>query len=199
MQELRQWDVSLFRAINVDLHRSWLDPYFMVLSYSGLGISIAIFCVLLLCWKPTQGLALPLGLSTALGGFVFADGLKAVIARDRPSNLAWSIVQEDYHFHSFPSGHSAASFGFAAMLFFLLYRSDYRWIGWCALVWSSSVALSRIYRGVHWPTDTAAGALCGFLAASLIYSIYARGGWLPNLDAAATDEEESRSSVSGSI
>lgn len=196
MQAIRDWDLSLFRSINIGLHRDWLDPYFTFLSYSGLGASQAIACLLLLSWKPTRWLAWPLGMSSAVAGFIFADGIKRLIPRERPSNLTWAIVQEPVKFQSFPSGHSASSFGFAAMLMFLVYRTEYRWVGWLGLCWASLVALSRIYRGVHWPSDVIGGALCGFLGAAIVYVIFDKQGWLPQWET-PQDENQPEDSSEG--
>ena len=187
MQRLRDWDLAVFRVFNISLHRDWLDPLFTVLAYSGLGISVAVICIAMLLWKPTRNLAWPVGLASALSGFVLADGLKKLIARDRPSNFAWANVQEPIYYSSFPSGHTATTFGFAAMLLFLLYRSDFRWAGWLVIVWAALVGVSRMYRGVHYPSDVLGGALCGFTAAAILYLIFERKGLLPEFQ---SDEAE---------
>lgn len=187
---LRALDVDLFRLVNVDLHRDWLDPYFTVLSYSGLGASIAILCLMVLAYRPTRSFALPLGVSTAVSGFLLADVIKKLVDRERPSHLGWAIVQEPFLYRSFPSGHTAAAFGFAVMLYFMLCRSESRWLGWIGLGWAGLVAVSRVYRGVHWPSDVVAGALCGFVAAGLTYTLWERRGWLPPVAASGEGVED---------
>ena len=61
---------------------------------------------------------------------------------------------------SFPSSHAGNCFALATVVW-LFYR---RW-GWLAFVPASLVALSRMYVGVHWPTDVLAGSLIGVLCA----------------------------------
>jgi undecaprenyl-diphosphatase len=169
---LESWDMAGFRLIHLGLHRDWLDPFFALLSFSGLGWPPAAMVAVLLIFRATRRYALPVGLATALGGVLFSDGLKALIPRDRPSLLPFAIPQDDIHYHSFPSGHTATSFGLAIMVLFLTWRlSGYRWIGLVAISWSSLVAFSRIYRGVHWPTDVVAGICCGVLGACFAYAI----------------------------
>lgn len=59
--------------------------------------------------------------------------------------------------HSFPSGHAASSFAAATVLSFAI-RGRGLALAWMLAV---GIALSRIYIGVHYPLDVAAGALVG--------------------------------------
>ena len=67
-------------------------------------------------------------------------------------------------YHSFPSGHTGAAFGFFGVLFFA-YR---RWGGWALLV-AAAIAWSRIYLNVHHLSDIMAGALIGLLIAAIVW------------------------------
>ena len=67
---------------------------------------------------------------------------------------------------SFPSGHTAAAVCFyGSVAAIILWHSRHRWIGVVAAVVSAAVPLiiagSRVYRGMHYPTDVLAGALLG--------------------------------------
>ncbi len=65
--------------------------------------------------------------------------------------------------HSFPSGHAATSFAGATTL--ALYAPRYRrWFFGLAVL----IAFSRLYEGVHYPTDVLAGALLGAATALLL-------------------------------
>jgi undecaprenyl-diphosphatase len=93
--------------------------------------------------------------------------LKRLFTRERPfikhndiTNLA--IPPDRF---SFPSGHTAAAF---AVAFVFLYFYPVMFIP--MLVIASLIAFSRIYLGMHYPSDVFAGGVLGFLAARL--SVY---------------------------
>ena len=71
--------------------------------------------------------------------------------------------------HSFPSGHAATSFACATVLSFYVPRYRVACFGLAALV-----ALSRVYNGMHYPTDVLAGALLGVLIALLLLAAVRR-------------------------
>ncbi len=70
---------------------------------------------------------------------------------------------------SFPSSHAANMFAQAA-LFSLLYRRRRACI--TAFVFASVIAFSRIYVGVHYPLDVAAGAVLGMIVGTAVYSAH---------------------------
>jgi undecaprenyl-diphosphatase len=79
---------------------------------------------------------------------------------------------------SFPSGHTAAAAAYAAIAVVVFWHTRKRWIrilsiAVTALV-AGVVAMSRMYRGMHFLTDTVAGALLGCLAVVLTTVVLAR-------------------------
>jgi undecaprenyl-diphosphatase len=81
------------------------------------------------------------------------DALKALTDRARPA--VHTLVAEPSS-SSFPSGHAATSFACAVVLAGLLPRFRV-----AVLVLATLVAVSRLYVGVHFPTDVLAGAAWG--------------------------------------
>ncbi len=157
LEALREADWALLRAIHLGWRSPWLDPLFLVLSYTGLG-QIQLAAIALACWRWRS--VRPLW-PYLVGAFVVSgianSLLKDAFERERPSLVVWTLPQEPFRFASFPSGHTVTSFALAVFAALLL--RDRR--GMLLLVWAAGVAISRVYRGVHWPSDVLAAAALG--------------------------------------
>lgn len=102
--------------------------------------------------------------------------LKAIFHRQRPE--VHRII--DANGYSFPSGHSMAAFSFFVIITFLLWRHIPSRMGRSSLIIGSSlmilgIGISRIYLGVHFPSDVLGGYLASgsWLAASIwAYQIF---------------------------
>ncbi|MHB8635281.1 MAG: phosphatase PAP2 family protein [Fimbriimonadaceae bacterium] len=178
---LYRLDVDTFRAIHIGLHHPWLDPFFWALTWLGDGTAQTLMVFAILLSPKFRGFFWPLIISFAVGGLLGAQGLKKLIPRERPSNLPWAHPQELIYGNSFPSGHTTASFALAVMIVLLTRRTRYAWAGWVAILYGCLVGLSRIYRGVHWPSDVVAGAFCGTFFACATYLVLERLGRLPTV------------------
>lgn len=76
---------------------------------------------------------------------------------------------------SFPSGHTADAF-VAAVALGLLFPK--RQVIVPVIIWAIAVAYSRIYLGVHYPTDVLGGMLVGSLSAIIVFKLFARNNWI---------------------
>jgi undecaprenyl-diphosphatase len=101
-----------------------------------------------------------------LGAWLLNSGLKDLIKRDRPSAEAWLVEVDSF---SFPSGHAMVSILFYGLLAYLLWvnvRQTWR-AAWLippvAVLVILCIGLSRIYLGVHYPSDVLAGYTAGGL------------------------------------
>jgi undecaprenyl-diphosphatase len=117
-------------------------------------IPIGLLVLLLFVRRRRWGDALFWGLAVG-GAGVLNFAAKQLFERIRP-NLWLSIAPETTY--SFPSGHAMGSMALVAALVVLLWPTRWRWL--TLLVGSFfvlMVGLSRVYLGVHYPSDIVAG------------------------------------------
>lgn len=179
METLLYWDRELFFGVNHGLNHPLLDPVMWLITSLGLGWVQLLIVFIAAGWVARRRLAWSAGVKTVLlpaivaflGSGITVQILKRTVPRLRPSNLPEAIVAPDERiFHnSFPSGHTATAFALAFWVFLLTRRTRYRWWGYGALLLAGLVGLSRIYRGVHYPSDVLTGALIGILWGAVAY------------------------------
>ena len=149
------------RAWMVSHHVPWLDAPMWLLSLSGVGGSIWIgIAGTMAAWVPRlRPAAWQLVIVVVLSQIVVDFGLKPFVARDRPfvTDPAVRVVGYQPTTQSFPSGHSTTSLAAATVLSFAV-RGRGLVLAWLL---AAGIAFSRIYIGVHYPLDVAAGALLG--------------------------------------
>lgn len=118
--------------------------------------------------KHKHGLALFVAASVS-GGALMNTLLKGFVSRPRPSLVPHETPAA---LSSFPSGHAMmAAVVFLTLGALLALSADERRVKIYILIWSVlltvSVGISRIYLGVHWPTDVVAGWIAGAIWAAL--------------------------------
>lgn len=100
---------------------------------------------------------------TCLGALVLNTGLKLFFSKPRPQ--LWKLLISEKSF-SFPSGHALGSmvmYGFIAYILTTHYPKISQIIYVLAVILIAAIGISRLYLGVHWPTDVIAGYGVGFL------------------------------------
>jgi undecaprenyl-diphosphatase len=99
-----------------------------------------------------------------------ADLLKPVFGRIRPCHVVQGLhfLVRCPHSFSMPSGHAISSFAAATTLFYLPRYSVPILARWYPLALAAAVALSRVYLGVHYPSDVIIGAVLGSTVAILV-------------------------------
>lgn len=161
---VREFDTVVTQAIhgptspwltNVALAATWLGSPTVLIVVALLTTLVAF---LLRRWQAGVGAIL-----SVTGAALLTLVLKLGFHRERPT-VSWAILKEaDF---SFPSGHAAISLAVYGMVGFLLWHTLRH--GWLRMVMLTLVValigligLSRIYLGVHYPSDIVAGYLTG--------------------------------------
>lgn len=181
MDWLWRWDQAGFRFLHETARREWLDPLMKIITDTGLGHVQGVGLLLLATNRSLRPYAL-----ACFGAGAFAGLIRLVIVRwvgrQRPSNFDFATPFEDvFGDSSFPSGHTTTSFAIAIMLAWLLRGRDTAWVAWIVFGWACLVGISRIYVGVHYPTDVLGAAFLGIAFGTLAFIIAERKGWLAEI------------------
>lgn len=139
------------------LHGPGLDAAFMLISKLGYQwgvIPLDILIVLALCayrrWREASFAAISFA-----GSALLNIASKHFFQRDRPT--LWESIAPESTF-SFPSGHAMGSMTLAAVVMLLAWNTRWRWpVCIAAALFAVLVSLSRVYLGVHYPSDILAG------------------------------------------
>ena len=170
----------VFRAVNSDGGRV-LDALGVVFASRWFGIAVGaaiVAAIAIACGRRRLRLWLAFAAAVALSDFVGAEVLRPLFGRMRPcyalaGTVRWLAPASDVG--SIPSLHASNFFAMAAVA----WAADRR-LGIPMLAIAAAVALSRVYVGVHWPTDVLAGAawgtLCGLAALRLARRAVPSGG-----------------------
>ena len=155
-------------TVLLGVHR-WSNPILdqVMLSLTRLGdpefvVVIIVLSLGLLLWRRQRTEAKMLAIA-CLGALILNQGLKLFFAKPRPQLWTPLIVETSF---SFPSGHALGSlvlYGFLAYLLAINYPRQSHWVYGFAVFLVMAIGVSRLYLGVHWVTDVAAGYAVGFL------------------------------------
>ena len=162
----KRWTMAV-HGIDTD----FLDEVFIVLTTIGSGVClwVAILVVGALAWRKHHWHLFALLVANGILAQVVNVLLKAWFVRARPTLFDEIARPASW---SFPSGHSTSAvqiWGAVAAVLIALYP-ERRWpIVTLAVLLIAGIGLSRVYLGVHWPTDVFAGFATGvpFLAVSV--------------------------------
>lgn len=186
------WDAGFLLYIQEYIRSDFLNPIMKVLTHSGdKGILLIVLILAFLIIPRTRAIGIMSTISIVIEALLNNVLLKNLIARTRPYDEIEGLInlvgkQSDY---SFPSGHTGAAFAVAgAMLVVALFglpmiektgefkREDpsltFKLISVILIMYATLLAFSRMYVGVHYPTDVLCGLLLGLGTSAVAYLIY---------------------------
>ncbi len=175
MQTLWQLDESGMHLINQGLSSPFFDAFFWVFTCLGLGWLQALPFVVSLFFQKVRAIG-AMGLIAIAFSGLLCQLIKKLIPRMRPPNWPETVRMKDevLFSSSFVSGHTTTAFAIATLLTLIVPNERRLIVGSLSFLVASLVGISRIYRGVHWPTDVVAGAMLGIASGCFIVMIYNR-------------------------
>lgn len=133
-----------------------------------------------------RGFATLFGMSA---GVLLVELIKQTVARERPNIVPWAVPDSTITSLSFPSGHASNNALFIVLVLSILatvVRNKRLWwlLASTGFMWVLAMGVSRIYLGVHWPTDVIAGWCIGGLIGMSVHE------WMrsrPSLDSVSVE------------
>ncbi|MCA2004402.1 MAG: phosphatase PAP2 family protein [Ignavibacterium sp.] len=156
-------DLTIFYFINHTISLPILDKFFsMITSVNNWYIAYVI--LLGISWK-MGGLRGKIAVLGVILLIIVSDQtgyrlIKELFARPRPCDVLTDVITPIgcTGTYSFPSNHALNNFA-AAVFFYRLFPK----LKWVLFITASLIAISRVYLGLHYPSDIIGGALIGIL------------------------------------
>lgn len=163
MDFLTQLDGNILLWIQENLRKEFLNPIVtFITSLGDAGWFWILLCALLLFSRKYRKTGLT-GLIALLIGFLITNlWLKNMVMRTRPYELVegLELIGKKAVDFSFPSGHSTASIAASAVFLAKLPKK----FGVPAILLGVLICFTRLYIGIHYPSDVIAGVLIGLFA-----------------------------------
>ncbi|GAA0781747.1 phosphatase PAP2 family protein [Hathewaya limosa] len=169
LHHLKTTDEKILKFFNHNIKSKFLDSILPKITYLGSIPFTYLFCLTLstIPLKSLRSLGRKCSLSLVLSS-ILVFLIKKLVNRKRPFLKLKNLHIRKIHIdpYSFPSGHTAMAFSIAVMLSLSLSFIDILLIPLAMLV-----GISRMYTGVHYPTDVFIGMLIGSICSICIYFI----------------------------
>ena len=186
------WDAGFLLYLQENIRSDVLNPVMKFITHTGdKGIALIALVIILLIIPKMRQVGIIAAISIAFEAIITNLFIKNIVARTRPYDSVDGLVcligkQKDY---SFPSGHSGAAFAVAGVLIVIallglpamaeegkITRTKmtlaYKLFAVLMIIYAVVLAFSRMYVGVHYPTDILGGTLLGVATSFIAYFAY---------------------------
>ncbi|HEY9801609.1 MAG TPA: phosphatase PAP2 family protein [Leptolyngbyaceae cyanobacterium] len=150
------WDLPILLAVHSTAQPA-LDVVAVVLTKFGSFWTVGpiLGMIALVLWQRKRWRSLAYLLTTALGSAIINRTAKMLMHRVRPQ--LWVSGAPEFDF-AFPSGHATTSMTLVAMLLILTWTTSWRWLVLTVgSLYILVIGWTRLYLGVHFPSDIVAG------------------------------------------
>ena len=187
LEQLLHIDTEILLAIN-GWHAPWADTLMWIISAKATWIPLYVLLIGLLVWryrKPAMTgvkwlqrvpacvvMIVMIAMAVGAADFIASGILKDLIARPRPTRVP--ELEGVLHLvngyrsgrYGFVSSHAANTMA-CALLFSLIWRNKIATVS--LMLWVAANCYSRMYLGVHYPTDVLGGLIVGSLVGGVAY------------------------------
>lgn len=162
-------DGTILLFIQENIRTDLLTPVLMLITNIGhYGAIWLVIAVILALRQATRQQGILTLISLLLSGGI-AECIKHLVTRPRPFLQMPDLIPlgQPPHSFSFPSGHTVCAFAAA----FILWRTCTGWPRYFFMTFAVIMAFSRLYAGVHYPTDVLGGIIVAFVGSCLTWNL----------------------------
>lgn len=173
LQAIKQLDIELLLCINSH-HSDFFDQFMFLFSNRFVWIAFYISVIITIAVRNKKNaiwLILLLVACIVLADQISSSVIKDLVQRLRPTKEAdlapFLHIVNNYSggLYGFVSSHAANTFGFALLSSLIFQNKLY---SWSVFIWAGITSYSRIYLGVHYPSDILGGIIVGLSVASVL-------------------------------